>query len=419
MPKLLRFQRRRHPSKLSLVKSSSLARGRLLQHRKQSVATASAAATMQLPSSIPAVAKSFDLRRGLLRLYPWVVAPFIISAPMRILTGPELAVAVSSAGGLGFIGPPAVPTDMYTDLEKAEQLFGESSFYSPSADSLLPVGVGFQTWNGNVTIAAEIVNKHKPCAAWLFAPREGQSEFDKWTAALRAASPGTQIWQQVGTLNEALAAANSPNETVPDVLVIQGAEAGGHGRANDGMGTMALFPEVSDALASYNIPIVAAGGLVDGRGIAAALSLGAAGTVLGTRFLASEEARIAKGYQDEVVRASNGAVSTVRTHLYNHLRGTFNWPEHWAPRGIINRSWTDYLAGVPFEELQKRYDEALTKGDAGWGPEGRMATYASGAVGLVRSVDKAADIVQTLRHDAKSILKAIVVSFCHVEEDES
>lgn len=362
---------------------------------------------MQLPSRIPAVAKSVELRRRLLQTYPWAAAPFIISAPMRVLTGPELAVAVSSAGGLGFIGPPLKPADMFPDLEKAEQLLSAHPALAARSPALLPVGVGFQTWNGDVKVAAEIVGKHKPCAAWLFAPRGGQAEFDEWTAALRAASPDTQIWQQVGSLSEALAAARSPSATAPDVLVIQGAEAGGHGRANDGLGMTALFPEVSDALSDVSIPIVAAGGIVDGRGVAAAHSLGAAGAAMGTRFLASEEARIAKGYQNEVVRASDGAVSTVRTQLYNHLRGTFGWPEHWSPRGIVNKSWIDHQAGVPFEELKTRHDVSAAQGDAGWGPEGRLATYAGAAVGLVRSVDKAYDIVESVRGDAKLILKSL------------
>lgn len=337
---------------------------------------------------------------------------------MRVMTGPDLAVAVSSAGGLGFIGPSIQAADMFPDLEKAESLIdagrnsASSNLSNREAKVLLPIGVGFQTWNGNLAIATEVVSKHRPCAVWLFAPRHGQAEFDEWTTALRAASPGTQIWLQVGSLSEALAAARTSKVAIPDVLVIQGAEAGGHGRAKDGLGTMALFPEVFDAVNAETtslggIPIVAAGGIIDGRGVAAAYSLGAAGTAMGTRFLASEEARIAKGYQDEVVRASDGAVSTVRTQLYNHLRGTFGWPEHWSPRGIVNKTWLDHEAGVPFEELQKLHDEALKVGDAGWGPDGRLATYAGAAVGLVHGVDNATAIVETVRKDARDILRSL------------
>lgn len=357
-----------------------------------------------------------DLRRRLLEAFPWASSPLIVSAPMRVMSGPDVAVSVSSAGGLGFIGPSIKPADMFPDLEKAESLLSASPIQhhekGDKGSALLPIGVGFQTWNGDLAVSTEIVKKHRPCAVWLFAPKNGQAEFDEWAAALRAASPGTQIWLQVGTLGEALEAARTSSATAPDVLVIQGSEAGGHGRAKDGMGTMALFPEVVDAVTkatsgASGIPIIAAGGIIDGRGVAAAHSLGAAGTAMGTRFLAATEARIAKGYQDEVVRASDGATSTVRTQLYNHLRGTFGWPEHWSPRGVINKSWTDHEAGVPFDELKKRHDEVTKLGDAAWGPEGRTATYAGAGVGLVKGVEDASVIVKTVREDARSIIKSL------------
>jgi nitronate monooxygenase len=186
----------------------------------------------------------------------------------------------------------------------------------------------------------------------------------------------------------------------PDVVVIQGAESGGHGRAKDGMGLMALLPEVADAMASSRIPLFAAGGIADGRGVAAAMCLGASGAVMGTRFLAASEARISRGYQNEVVRASDGAASTTRTLLYNHLRGTFGWPEEYSPRTIFNRSFIEQQEGKSFEELKKLHDEATKAGDKGWGPEGRLATYAGAAIGLIHEVKGAGDIVHDIREDA-------------------
>lgn len=348
-----------------------------------------------------ATKKVAELRRLLARPYPWVKKSFIIGAPMRILTGPNLAVAVSAAGGLGFMGPQAKPDGVLADLEQARELIAASSLRHP----LLPIGVGFQVWNGDLKIATAAVEKHKPCAVWLFAARNGQAELDEWTVSLRAASRDTQIWIQIGTLSDAIAAVNS--STPPDVLVVQGSEAGGHGMAKESAGTFVLFPEVADAVKESGIPVVAAGGIIDGRGVAAALSLGAAGVAMGTRFLASSEARIAKGYQDEVVRASDGAKNTLRTHLYNHLRGTFGWPEQFAPRTLVNQSWIDHEAGVPFEKLQVLHDEAAKSGDAGWGPEGRLATYVGAGVGLVHSVQDAAVIVESVRNEARDILKAL------------
>ncbi|OAA53353.1 Aldolase-type TIM barrel [Cordyceps fumosorosea ARSEF 2679] len=347
---------------------------------------------------------------ALAQRYAWLKAPYIIGAPMRVLAGPELAVEMSAAGGLGFIGPPAKIADAAVDLATAAKLVRASP--SPalqrhiSSAETLPVGIGFQTWTTSLNEALDALQKNRPCAVWLFAPRRGQEELDEWTVALRKAQPAVQVWIQVGTLREAVAAASSP--TPPDVLVIQGSEAGGHGRAHDGIGLQALLPEASDAVRGTGIPLVAAGGIVDGRGLAAALSLGAVGGAMGTRLLAATETRIAGGYQAEVVRASDGAASTVRTQLYNHLRGTYGWPEQFAPRTVINRSWTEHQAGVTFEELKARHDEAAKAGDEGWGPEGRLATYVGAAVGLVRDVKPAASIVVETRREARKTLASLV-----------
>ncbi|EFY96727.1 dehydrogenase [Metarhizium robertsii ARSEF 23] len=347
-----------------------------------------------------------ECKQALAKSLPWTKSPLVISAPMRVMTGPGLAVAVSSAGGLGFLGPTLKPEDVFADLDKAAELLGSSPIQGAAGPSLLPIGVGFQTWNGDLEVAVSAVTKHRPCAVWLFAPRRGQAELNEWTAAIRSASPDTRVWLQVGSLGEAVEAAASA--TPPDVLVLQGAEGGGHGRHRDAQGTIALVPEVSDALGHSGIPLVAAGGIVDGRGAAAALTLGAAGVAMGTRFLASSEARISKGYQDEVVRASDGAKNTVRTQLYNHLRGTFGWPEPFSPRTLINRSWRDHEAGVEFDRLKELHDESAKTGDAGWGPEGRLATYVGAAVGLVRRVDDAAVIVRETRDQARAILTSVV-----------
>lgn len=146
---------------------------------------------------------------------------------------------------------------------------------------------------------------------------------------------------------------------------------------------------------------------MDGRGAAAAFCLGAQGVVMGTRFLASNEARIKNGYRDALVRASDGGVNTTRTLLYNHLRDTYGWPEPFWPRVVINRSWEEHKAGVPFEELKSRHDlSAQQDGDAGWGPQGRLATYAGAGIGLVGDVQDASVILERVRKDAAARLSA-------------
>ncbi|KAJ5084605.1 hypothetical protein NUU61_009184 [Penicillium alfredii] len=346
----------------------------------------------------------------LLSQYPWASSPFVVSAPMRVMSGPALAVAVSHAGGLGFIGPGVQTQNTSVDLEEASSMIrkdpGSSSFNTQSIpNKLLPVGVGYQLWGDDINIATATIAKFKPCAAWLYAPRHGPAEFDEWSRKIRHASPGTQIWIQIGTLGEAKQLL--VNSQRPDVVVVQGAESGGHGRAKDGMGLMTLFPEVADAMAGSKIPLLAAGGIADGRGVAAALCLGASGVVMGTRFLAAHEARISRGYQNEVVRASDGAATTTRTLLYNHLRGTFGWPEEYSPRTIVNQSFVEHQAGRPFAELQQLHDEASKAGDGGWGPQGRLATYAGASVGLIHDVKYAAEIVRDAQDETRKIIHAL------------
>lgn len=109
--------------------------------------------------------------------FPWMKSPFIVGAPMRIMTGLELSIAVSRAGGLGFIGPGAKSDDTITDLVTAVQLLNATPI-QPFPKSP-PVGVGFQLWNGDINSATQAVQEHQPCAAWLFAPCDGQQELDE------------------------------------------------------------------------------------------------------------------------------------------------------------------------------------------------------------------------------------------------
>lgn len=350
---------------------------------------------------------------------------------MRLISSPALAVAISSAGGLGFIGPGTRPGDLHNGLARVasllEALPPSSTLRRPSPaqpdkpNPLLPIGVGFQTWAGDLAITTQIMRAHPPpVAAWLFAPRHGQEELDEWTASIRAATNGhTTIWIQVASVKEAKAAATSNQR--PDVLVVQGTDAGGHSRTR-GASVMTLLPEIADALNDIDlkstenkqsnsrtvlpIPLVAAGGIVDSRGVVAAAALGAAASALGTRFLASDEANINAGYVRHVLSAADGGQSTVRTQLYNHLRGTVDWPAGFDARGLANASWRDHEAGVSFETIKERHAEATGRGEKGWGEgEGRLATYAGTGVGLVRERMGAGKVVEQIRRGVKAVLE--------------
>jgi nitronate monooxygenase len=268
----------------------------------------------------------------------------------------------------------------------------------PSTPYTLPVGVGFINWGASLDDALSVLGKYRPAAVWFFAPKDLKS-LESWTSSVRKASPETKIWIQIGSVNEALTAL----QVKPDVIVVQGTDAGGHGLAR-GASLVTLLPEVDDAVTAFyqkeggSKPILlGAGGVTESRGAAAAFALGASGVVLGTRLLASKEANIAKGYQDEVLRASDGGQTTVRTKVYDNLRGTTGWAETHNARGIINKSFTDAIEGMPDEENKRLYEEETKKGDSGWGIENRMTTYAGSGVGLIKEVKGAAEIVNEVR----------------------
>lgn len=307
---------------------------------------------------------------------------------MRVFTGPESATAVSAAGGIGFIGPGKTPEDLEPTLQRAQRLLEQRNqshhpdipgFSSRELKEKLPIGVGFQIFDANLEVALRSIAKYRPAAAWLFVPREGSDDLSVWMGEIRKASPVTQIWLQVGSVKDALEAAKLSSP--PDVLVLQSIDAGGHGLAK-GAGFVSLIPEVRDAMtaAGVNIPIIAAGGIADGRGVAAVLALGAVGAAMGTRFLASKEADIAPGYQKEVLRATDGGQSTTRTQLFDALIGRNNWPPQFNGRTIINGSVRDHDNGLPLKDNQEKFKQALKEGDNGWGQDGRLITYAGKSV---------------------------------------
>jgi nitronate monooxygenase len=306
---------------------------------------------------------------------------------------------------LGFIGAGSDASTLEHELQQSKQLLKVES-----TDGVLPVGVGFLLWAGDKLLqdALPILERHKPAAVWLFAD-EHPDQLATWTKECRrVTSNKTKIWIQVGTVADALQAVKSCQ---PDVLVVQGSDAGGHGLEKCA-GLISLLPEVDDAVSSYcrenNIPtptLIAAGGIMDGRGVAASIALGASGVVMGTRYLACPESNMAKGYQDAILQASDGGVNTARGKLYDSLRGTTDWPARYGGRSVLNESWHDAAKGMSFEENKKLHDEAIKKGDEGWGENARLTTYAGTGVGLVKDVKPAADVTRKVREHAVRIMK--------------
>ncbi|KAE8144262.1 hypothetical protein BDV25DRAFT_167251 [Aspergillus avenaceus] len=340
--------------------------------------------------------------------YPWTKTPFIASAPMARVAKPPLAVAVSRAGGLGFIAAGYTSENLEEVLDEAAELIAEEPI--PGASSAaqgLPVGVGFICWSASLASAIPALKKHRPCAVWLFAPPNDYNDLVPWVTQIReATSHHTKIWVQVSTVADALDVIKTLQ---PDTLVLQGSDAGGHGLAS-GASIVSLVPEVHDKLREKQvstarpIPLVAAGGISDGRAVAASINLGAQGCVMGTRFLASPESQIAAGYQKEVLRASDGGLNTVRTDVYDKIRDIHGWPNRYNGRALINRSYIEAMDGLGEEENRTLYMEEMEEGGVGYGPKGRQCTYAGTGVGLIREVMSAGDIVRSVMREANQLL---------------
>lgn len=343
--------------------------------------------------------------------YPWTKTPLIASAPMLRIAMAPLAVSVSRAGGLGFLAGGFEVSNLEKGLEHASRLIKESDSQATSRTlagdkDVLPIGVGFINWGADRDTALAAVKRYTPCAVWLFAPTNQPDDLIPWAEHIRTATSGkTKIWVQVGSVTEAAAVVQGLK---PDVLVIQGNDAGGHGLAQSAS-IVTLLPEVQDSLEQLghgDIPLLAAGGVIDGRGVAASLMLGAAGAVMGTRFLACSNATISRGYQTEILRTSDGGVSTVRSTVYDRARGILDWPERYNGRGVINQTYIDSVkAGLGDSEIRYLYSKEADKGDDGWGPHGRMTTYAGTGVGLVKEILTAEQIFNKTLSETNVLLR--------------
>ncbi|PWW72014.1 inosine monophosphate dehydrogenase [Tuber magnatum] len=330
--------------------------------------------------------------------FPWIKTPLVVSAPMRAVSGHKLAVAVSKAGGIGFYGP-----GYDVDLVPAALQAAREAFALSDPAEALPIGVGFLLWKAPLEPVLDVLKTYRPAAVWLFAPKD-EAQMQEWVCAIRSSAPGVSIWVQVGSLAEA----ESVVQLGVDVLVLQGGDAGGHGISGRRGSVMQLVPEVVDFLGSGDcgegkvLAVLAAGGIVDGRGAAAVLGLGAEGVVLGTRFIASTESEVHAGLRGAVVGARDGGNGTVRTRLYDELRGTGDWPEQYDGRAIVNDTFQDDRSGLPRPRNKELYDKAVEVG--GWE---RLTVFAGTGVGLVKEISPAGSIVEEVRREAVAIIERL------------
>ena len=185
-----------------------------------------------------------------------------------------------------------------------------------------------------------------------------------------------------------------------DIIVAQGSEAGGHG---GGRSTFPLVPTVADMVAQSGreVLVVAAGGIADGRGLAASLMLGADGVLIGTRFLASTESLVAPAAKARVVGASGD--DTLRTKVFDIARG-YDWPEEYSGRALVNRfskTWhgqEDALIAAGADE-RRGYAAAAAAGDVD-----TALVFAGEGVDLIHDIEPAEVILNRIVTEAESAL---------------
>ena len=305
----------------------------------------------------------------------------IILAPMGGVAGGRLAAAVTEAGGLGIIGGGyGDPRAGYGGTEFIEREF--------RAAGNARVGVGYITWSmARFPHLLDEALAHKPAAFFL-------SFGDERPFASRIKSAGSLLICQVQDVEGAKRAADAG----ADLIVAQGTEAGGHGKQR--RSTFTLVPAVVDAVGS--IPVLAAGGVADGRGLAAALMLGAAGVVVGTRFWATPEALGSDTVKAHLVHAKGD--DTLRTRVFDTVR-ELDWPTEYSGRAIAN-DFTDRWHGKDTELGQK-----LDTVKEGWWAAQRSqnlheaVVFAGEGLDLIAEIRPAGCIVRSIVEEAEGLLR--------------
>ncbi|MET4101489.1 nitronate monooxygenase [Roseovarius sp. MBR-78] len=299
----------------------------------------------------------------------------IVLAPMAKAAGGRLAAAVSHGGGLGLIG------GGYGDAAWIEGAFAEAGNTR--------VGCGFITWKlAENPEVLEAVLARQPAALCL-------SFGDPAPFAARIHDAGVPLICQVQSLCDAQRAA----ECGARVIVAQGSEAGGHGERR---GTITLVPELADWLAGHSSDtlLLAAGGIADGRGLAAALMLGADGVLMGSRLWASAEAEVSHAMTDAAIAATGDA--TIRSTVMDAARG-LRWPARYTARVLRNKvteRWHDDPEGLRADPA------ARAEWVAGWdaGDPARANTFVGEAAGLIHDRPPVADLLARISGEAEALL---------------
>ncbi|WP_293507191.1 nitronate monooxygenase [Parvibaculum sp.] len=354
----------------------------------------------------------------------------ILLAGMGGASVPRLAAAVSNAGGLGVLGAAACSPDQLREWIRETRSLTDKPF---GVDTLLPASVRREAYKGKAgpspmdllpeyqkfaqdflqkenipplksrVRASEEAHRSSKSNAPLFSKEFFEAQMEVvveervpvYAAGLGNPGPwldrlhanGTKVMAVVGAVKHALQVVNSGI----DLIVAQGHDGGGH---NSPIGTMALIPQVVDAIAG-RIPVLGAGGISDGRGIAAAMMLGAEGAWIGTAFLATDEAGIEDFQKDAIVESGDGDTLVSRT-----VTG--------KPARIIRNKWSEAFAEAGLEPLPMPFQPMVAMPVLAAAAAVKRKDIAPGfagqGMGLIHKVRPAAEVMADLVKSAESSL---------------
>lgn len=291
----------------------------------------------------------------------------IIQGGMAWVAEHHLAAAVSEAGGFGLIGAASAPPEIVREeIRKAKELTNK------------PFGVNIMLLNPNADEVAKIVVEEG-----IQAVTTGAGNPEKYMPMWKEA--GVKVIPVVASV----AMAKRMERYGADAVVAEGMEAGGH---IGNQTTMALIPQIVDAV---NIPVIAAGGIGDGRGVAASFMLGAEGVQMGTRFVVADESIVHDNYKDRIVKAKD-IDSVVTGQSTGH-----------PVRCLRNQMTKEYIKkeqeGVPFEELERMTLGSLRK--AVMDGDILNGTVMAGQIaGLVSKRQSCKEIMQEIMTEAEKLL---------------
>jgi nitronate monooxygenase len=399
---------------------------------------------------------------------PWRSIP-IVSAPMAGHAGGKLAAAVCHAGGIGMIGGGHWLSDAMNEDRNHAQTSNGNQIKKSGLDLLHDEISIFREYNhtlaphtkfplcigliGHSTFASSnsngesidgggwerleyVLQTYQPSMIQFFAPaisyrtlRTSQSHANdverresniqlvhRWT------DHNTKVFVQVGTVAEAIEAM----ENNADGIMVQGSEAGGHGvRRELGSGTLSLVANVihrirggsaihsNDLLSSpHKIPILAAGGIVDGPTMAAVMALGCDGVVIGTRFWASSESIGLPTFKDKLV-TTQSCDDVARTTTFDWIQNTYSqtpWPKPYDSVGAIKNEtyyqW-EYRSNELASALQSNDNEIAAPYRRACldGNTNVALVHAGEGIGQIHSIKSAHDLVHTISNDAMAVIQ--------------